>query len=73
MTCQVYILEIQSLVTQGSRPGRTIGGSVDGSVEVDCSDWSNWDQYQISDTRPNTEFKLKEKSTRLHIQLDTDL
>jgi hypothetical protein len=57
LTCQAYLLEIDGLLTQGSRPGRTVGGSVGGFSGMDCSDWSNGIQYQIFDTRPDTEFK----------------
>ena len=55
LTSQVYLLETEGLFTQGSRPGRTVGGSVGGIFEMDCSDWSNGIQYQIFDTRPDTE------------------
>jgi hypothetical protein len=48
-------IEFEGLFTQGSRPGRTIGESVD---EMESSDWSNGTRYHIFDTRPNTEFKL---------------
>ena len=30
LTCQAYLLEIDGLLTQGSRPGRTVGESVSG-------------------------------------------
>jgi len=57
LTGQVYLLEIEGLFTQGSQPGRTVGGSVDGMFEMDCSDWSNGIRYHVVDTRPDTEFK----------------
>jgi len=56
LTCQAYLLEIDGLLTQGSRPGRTVGGSVGGFSGIHCSDWSNGIQYQIFDNRPDTEF-----------------
>jgi len=56
LTGQVYLLEIEGLFTQCSRPGRTVGGSVGGIFEMDSSDWSNGIQYQILGTRPDTEF-----------------
>ena len=34
-TCRPEILEINGLFTQGSRPGRTVGGSVGGIFEMD--------------------------------------
>jgi hypothetical protein len=43
-------LEIEGLLTQGSRPGRTGGGSVGGMYDMYCSDWSNGIQYQVFDT-----------------------
>jgi len=58
LTGQVYLLEIEGLFTQGSRPGRTVGGLVGGIFGMDRSDWSNGNQYQVFDTRPDTDFKL---------------
>ena len=57
VTCHAYLLEIEGLFTQGSQPGRTVGESVDGILEMDSSDWTNGIQYHIIDTRPDTEFK----------------
>jgi len=47
----------RDLFTQGWRPGRTVGESVGGILEMDSSDWSNGIRYPIIDTRPDTEFK----------------
>ena len=44
--------------TQASRPGRTLGESVGGISEMDCSDWSNGIRYHIFVTGPDSEFKL---------------
>jgi hypothetical protein len=33
LTCQAYLLEIDGLLTQGWRPGRTLGESVGGISE----------------------------------------
>ena len=57
-TCPVHLLEIEGLLTQGSRPGRTSGESVGGIFEMDSSDWSNGIRHHVFDTRPDTEFKL---------------
>jgi len=57
--CPVYLLEIEGLLTEGSRPGRTIGESVGGILEMDSSDWLNGIRYQTFDTRPDTEFKVE--------------
>jgi len=54
LTIQGHFLEVEGLLTQGSRPGRTVGGSVGEIFEMDCSDWSNGIQYQIFDTGPDT-------------------
>jgi len=56
LTCHAYLLEIEGLFTQGLRPGRTVGESVGGILEIDSSDWSNGIRYHIIDTRPDTEF-----------------
>jgi len=55
----LYLLETDGLFTQRSRTGRTVGGSVGAIFEMDCSEWqwSKGIQYQIFDTRPDTEFK----------------
>jgi len=66
LTCQAYLLEIDGLLTQGSRPGRTVGGSVGGFSGMDCSDWSNGIQYQIFDTRPDTEFNSSRGGSDLY-------
>ena len=52
------ILEIKGLFTQGSRPGRTVGQSIGGILEMDSSDWSNGIRYHIFKTTPDTEFKV---------------
>jgi len=57
VTSNADLLEIEGLFTQGSRPGRTVGDSVDGIFETDSSDWSNGIRHHIFDTRPDTEFK----------------
>jgi len=57
VTCDAYLLKIEGLFTQGSRPDRTVGESVGGILELDSSDWSNGIRYHIIDTRPDTEFK----------------
>ena len=57
-TCPFYVLEIEGLLTQGSRPGRTFGESVGGILEMDSSDWSNGIRHHVFDTRSDTEFKL---------------
>ena len=51
-----YLLEIEGLFTQGWRPGRTVGESVGGILEMDSSDGLNGIRYHIFDTRPDTEF-----------------
>jgi hypothetical protein len=58
VTCHAYLLEIEGLFTQGSQPGRTVGESVGGILEMASSDWSNGIQYHIIATRPDTEFNL---------------
>ena len=60
VTSHAYLLEIEGLFTQGSRPGRTLGESVGGIFEMDNFDWSNRIRYHIFDTRPDTEFNLHE-------------
>jgi len=57
VTRDAYLLEIEGLFTQGSRPGRTLGGLVGGIYEMDRSDWSCGIRYQNFDTRSDTEFK----------------
>jgi hypothetical protein len=56
VTSHAYLLEIQGLFTQGSRPGRTLGESVGGISEMESSDWSNGIRYHTFDARSNTEF-----------------
>ena len=56
VTYHAYLLDIEGLFTQGSRPGRTVGESVGGILEMDSSDWSNGIRHHIFDTRPDTEF-----------------
>ena len=57
-TCPVYLLEIEGLLTQGSRPGRTFGESVGGILGMDSSDWSNGIRHHVFDIRPDNEFKV---------------
>jgi len=54
-----YLLEIEDSSTQRSRPGRTVGESVDGILEMDSSDWSNGIWYHLVDTTPDTEFRAR--------------
>ena len=54
--CPPEILEIESLFTQTSRPGRTVGVSVGGILEMDSSDWSIGFRSRIFNTRPDAEF-----------------
>jgi hypothetical protein len=49
-------LEIEGTFTQGSRSGRTVGESVGGMFEMDCSYGSNRLPYYKVDTKPDTEF-----------------
>ena len=67
MTCPFYLLEIEGLFTQGSRPGRTFGESVGGILEMDSSDWSSGIRHHVFVTRSDTEFKSGDKP-----QLDID-
>jgi hypothetical protein len=72
LTGHAEILEIEGLLSQGYRPGRTVAESVGGSFEMDGSDWSNGIQYQVFDTRPDTEFKTYVESASnysLHTKL----
>jgi hypothetical protein len=57
VTGHAEILEIEGLLTQGSRPGRTFGESVGEVIEMGSSDWSNGIRNHIFDTSSNTEFK----------------
>jgi hypothetical protein len=59
VTCHPYLLEIEGPFTQGWRPGRTVGESVGGILEMDSSDWSNGIRYHTIDTRPDTEFRVE--------------
>jgi hypothetical protein len=56
VTSHPYVLESEGLFTQGWLPGRTVGKSVGGILEMDSSDWSNRIRYHTVDTRPDTEF-----------------
>ena len=40
-TCPDYLLEIEGLLTEGWRPGRTSGEWVGGMFEMHSSDWSS--------------------------------
>jgi hypothetical protein len=55
VTCHPYLLENEGLFTQGSQPGRTVGESVGGILEMDSPDWSSGIRYHIINTRPETE------------------
>jgi len=57
-TCPVYLLEIEGLLTQRSRPGETFGESVGGILEMDSADWSNGIRYHSFDSGPDTEFNM---------------
>jgi len=59
--CPFYLLEIEGLLTQGSRPGRTFGESVGGILEMDSSDWSSGIRHHVFDTRSDTEFNSRHK------------
>ena len=59
MTGHADLLEIEGLFAQGSQPGRTVGESVGGILEMASPDWSNGIRYHITDTRPDTEFKIR--------------
>jgi hypothetical protein len=61
-TCPFYLLEIEGLLTPGSRPGRTFGESVGGILEMDSSDWSSGIRHHTFDTRPDTEFNENKHS-----------
>jgi len=52
-----YLLEIEGLCAQVSRPARTVGEAVGGIFEMDSSDWSNGIRYHTFDTKSDTEFK----------------
>jgi hypothetical protein len=54
-----YLLEIEGLLTQGSRPGWTVGESVGGNFKMDSSDWSNGIRYHVFDTTSDTEFNSR--------------
>ena len=66
VTSDAYLLDIEGLLTQGSRRGRTVGESVGGVFEMESSDWSNGIHihHHIFDTRPDTEFKLSHQPHR---------
>jgi len=50
------LLEIEGL---GSQPGRTVGESIDGILEMASSDWSYGIRYHIINTRPDTELNSR--------------
>jgi len=56
------LLEIEGLVTQGPRPGRSAGYLVGGIFALDGHDWSNGLRYHNFDTKPDTEFKSRNES-----------
>jgi hypothetical protein len=51
-----YLLGIEGLFTQASRPDRTFGESVDGFLDTDISVWSNGNRYHVFGARSDTEF-----------------
>jgi hypothetical protein len=57
VTCHPDLLETEGIFAEGWRPSRSVGESVGGILEMDCSDWSNGIWYPTIDTRPDTEFK----------------
>jgi hypothetical protein len=63
VTGHAYLLEIEGLFIRGSRPGRNVGQSVGGNLEMDSSDWSSGIRYYVIDTRPDTENKLSVSMT----------
>jgi hypothetical protein len=65
VTCDAHLLEIEGVLTQGSRPGRTSGGLVDEVSEMDRSDWSCGIRHQQNlDTRSDTDFKWRPMTWR---------
>jgi hypothetical protein len=46
VTGHAYLLEIEGLLAQASRHGRTVGETVGGMFDMDSSDWSNGIRYQ---------------------------
>jgi hypothetical protein len=52
-----YLFEIEGLVTQGWRPGRTSDESVGGIFEMNSFDGTNGLRYHTCDTKSDTEFK----------------
>ncbi len=78
MTSHPYLLEIEGLFTQGSRPGRTFGDSVGEVFEVgNTSDWSNGYRcrYLNFDTRSDAEFQCRTDLVRraLRVGVRTDV
>jgi len=57
VTRDAYLLQLEGLFPQGSRPGRTFGKSVGGMFEMYNSDWSNGIRYQNCDTTSEIEVK----------------
>jgi hypothetical protein len=51
--CPPDLLEIEGLLTQGSRRHRTVCESVGGTFETGSSDWSNRIRHHSFDTRPD--------------------
>jgi hypothetical protein len=60
-----YLLEIEGLFTQGSRPGRPVGESVGGISNMGSSDLSDDIRYHVFDTRPDTEFNSINEGSKL--------
>jgi len=51
------LLEIEGLVTRGSRAGRSAGYLVGGIFALNGYDWSSGLRVHNFDTKPDTEFK----------------
>ena len=65
VTYHADLPEIKGLFTQGSRPGRTVGESVGGILEMYGSDWSNGTRHHILDTTPDTEFNATKEGVKM--------
>ena len=63
--CHPYLLEIEfieCLFTEGWRPGRTVGESVGGILEMDSSDGSNGIRCHIIEPDPTLSLNPKARS-----------
>ena len=63
VTGHSYLLEIEGLLSQRWRPGRTFGEAVGGILVMEISDWSNVIRHHNLDTRSDTEFKRRPKGS----------